>query len=726
MKVFASIDSLFAVAILALSVTLTSASPSGADLTLAAEANPDPAEPGQMLDVQISVSTTSSTDTLTLRVLWPAELNITPVVTAGGDCPGGGCEAGEYLTWDLGTLDPNTSVTVSFDETVRGNIVDGTLIALEIELLENATEEDTLDLSIEVQTDSPLEIAIDPRLDPVASGGTLIYELVYGNTSTFSSQSTELEMPIPTGTQFVSATGGGVHAGGKVSWDIGSFAPSVGGREWVTVQVDAVSDGTLLVVDAVILSGTISTVAKESRAMAVSRVATEPLALAMETNPDRVEPFQVLDSQITVSNTTSSATGVLTLRVLWAEELSNTPVASPGGDCPGGGCEAGEYLSWPLGVLQPADSTTANFDEINRGITVDGTLIPLEVELIEGNLPARNVSHTVITQTVSPLELAIEPSPDPVASNGTLVYELVYGNAGATSSENTQLIMPVPAGTQFVSATGGGAFAAGRVSWDLDRLAATGGGRERVTVQVDALADGTLLMVDAATLSGEVNFQARQARAMAVGRVAPEPLELELDVTPNPVSAREDLKAEITVTNPRVDASGALTLRLIWPRELSNTPVATGGGDCPGGGCERGEFMTWNLGVLVAGGDITVSVEEIVRANMVEGMLIPLEFELIEDGFPARNAGKTALIHPFVDTDNDGEANVFDGDDDDDGMPDWWEELHGLEPLNPSDADDDPDMDGLTNLEEFLLETDPHVSDLIFADGFESGDTSAW
>jgi hypothetical protein len=199
-----------------------------------------------------------------------------------------------------------------------------------------------------------------------------------------------------------------------------------------------------------------------------------------------------------------------------------------------------------------------------------------------------------------------------------------------------------------------------------------------------------------------------------------------LDVTPNPVSAREDLKAEITVTNPRVDTTGALTLRLIWQEELGNVPLTTGGGDCPGGGCERGEFMTWNLGVLGSGGDITVSVEVIVHANMDEGMLIPLEFELIEDGFPARNMGKTALIHPFVDTDNDGEADLFDKDNDNDGMPDWWEKLHGLNPLDPSDADDDPDMDLLTNLEEFQLGTDPHVSDLIFADGFESGNTSAW
>jgi len=46
-------------------------------------------------------------------------------------------------------------------------------------------------------------------------------------------------------------------------------------------------------------------------------------------------------------------------------------------------------------------------------------------------------------------------------------------------------------------------------------------------------------------------------------------------------------------------------------------------------------------------------------------------------------------------------------DDDRDGMPDAWETKYGLNPLNPSDADDDADGDSFTNLEEFRNETDP-------------------
>ncbi|MCI0748740.1 MAG: lamin tail domain-containing protein, partial [Verrucomicrobia subdivision 3 bacterium] len=44
---------------------------------------------------------------------------------------------------------------------------------------------------------------------------------------------------------------------------------------------------------------------------------------------------------------------------------------------------------------------------------------------------------------------------------------------------------------------------------------------------------------------------------------------------------------------------------------------------------------------------------------------------------------------------------------DSDGMPDTWEDAYNLDPRNPNDADDDPDNDGLTNLQEYLAGTHP-------------------
>jgi hypothetical protein len=60
----------------------------------------------------------------------------------------------------------------------------------------------------------------------------------------------------------------------------------------------------------------------------------------------------------------------------------------------------------------------------------------------------------------------------------------------------------------------------------------------------------------------------------------------------------------------------------------------------------------------------------------------------------------------WEDTDQDGIGNNADEDDDNDEMPDDWEELYGLNPLI-DDADEDPDEDGWNNRKEFENGTDP-------------------
>lgn len=73
------------------------------------------------------------------------------------------------------------------------------------------------------------------------------------------------------------------------------------------------------------------------------------------------------------------------------------------------------------------------------------------------------------------------------------------------------------------------------------------------------------------------------------------------------------------------------------------------------------------------------------------------------------------------DHDGDGINDSQDEDDDNDGMPDLFENSFSLNHLEASDASDDIDGDGLTNYEEYLLGTDPSSLDSD-SDGASDGD----
>lgn len=86
----------------------------------------------------------------------------------------------------------------------------------------------------------------------------------------------------------------------------------------------------------------------------------------------------------------------------------------------------------------------------------------------------------------------------------------------------------------------------------------------------------------------------------------------------------------------------------------------------------------------------------------ITAVVIPAE---ICDGID--NDGDGLVDEGFSDTDGDGQADCVDSDDDNDGMPDTYEISYGFNPLDASDANKDADQDGLSNLKEYLLGTDP-------------------
>jgi uncharacterized repeat protein (TIGR01451 family) len=178
----------------------------------------------------------------------------------------------------------------------------------------------------------------------VASGSNMTYTITYGNTGGASATSVVIKDPLPAGTTFVSATGGGTNVAGVVTWNIGTVPAGVTGQTvQFTVHVTAGSG-------------------------------------SVDNNGYTIE-----------------ASGV-------------TPIPGP----------------------------------------------PVSTQISAG------ASNLTISKAAPPA----------VVTGTNMTYTITYGNSGTADATGVVISDTVPSGTTFVSATNGGIFSAGAVSWNIGTVAA--------------------------------------------------------------------------------------------------------------------------------------------------------------------------------------------------------------------------------------------------------------
>ena len=528
-----------------------------ATINVSIETNPDPVAPSETIHTTITVGNTgnNSSGTLTIQLRYPEHLNNlnNSLISDGGNCPSSGvCQQSEFLTWTLGNLAPGASITVTLPPTVSRGTPDGTLISFDVEVFEDGGNVAMASRSIVVQSASVFDIAVNEDLNPVAPNQSLTYAITYANRSAVSTTNTQLSFPLPTGISFVSASGGGVLNGGVVEWDLQTLPANRGGRQTVTVDINpGTTPGTLLEVDAAAITGQTNFINHSARALATTRVENNtPLALTLEFNPDPVQPSELLQGALTVGNISGAVLFGVTLQLRYPEHLNNlnNSLISDGGNCPSSGvCQQSEFLTWTLGNLAPDASITVTLPPtVSRG-TPDGTLITFDVEVFEDGGNVAMASRSIVVQSASVFDIAVDEDLNPVAPNQSLTYAITYANRSAVSTTNTQLSFPLPTGISFVSASGGGVLNGGVVEWDLQTLPANRGGRQTVTVDVNpGTTPGTLLEVDAAAITGQTNFINHSARALATTRVENNtPLALTLEFNPDPVQPSELLQGAL-------------------------------------------------------------------------------------------------------------------------------------------------------------------------------------
>ena len=238
---------------------------------------------------------------------------------------------------------------------------------------------------------------------------------------------------------------------------------------------------------------------------------------------------------------------------------------------------------------------------------VDGTLT--NTASVSSTTTDPNGSNNGATQgtTVDPLvdlSLTKTDSVDPVTAGTNLTYTLTATNAGPSVAHNVSITDAVPAGTSFVSASGGGTLAAGMVTWSIGDLASGANVSRTLTVHVNAGRTAPLSNTGSATTTttdtNGANNSATQATAVATSA----DLSLTKTDSTDPIAVGNNLTYTLTVSNAGPSDATSVVLTDPLPAGITYVSATPSQGTCS----QAAGTVTCPLGTIASGANATVSV----------------------------------------------------------------------------------------------------------------------
>jgi uncharacterized repeat protein (TIGR01451 family) len=618
----------------------------GLPVTLGMEINPDPLRSAELFQTVLSIGNeglVNDTAKLFLRV--PAGLNAFGVgLTDGGNCENTvTCDPSERVAWQFDAVPPGAGRSVSFPAIVANSAPNGAVIPFEVLLSESTGRVRRLRRSALVQSRG-LDLSLDEDRDPVGPGDALTYTMTFGNRGATLATNTELTLPLPAGATFVNASDGGVVADGVVTWPIGTLMPGQGGTRSLTVTVD---DAAVLgeVINAQATVGAAGVGTDQTRATAVTRVETGvPVRLGIEINPEPVRAAELIQAVLSLGNEGLVNTQAkLSLRVPAGLNPFGVGLTDGGGNCENTvTCDPSERVAWQFDAVPPGAGRSVSFPAIVANVP-NGSVIPFEMLMTETSGRWLRLRRSALVQSRA-LDLGLDEDRDPVGPGDALTYTMTFGNRGAALAMNTALVLPLPLGTSFVSASDGGVLGGGVVTWPVGTLSPGQGGTRSLTVAVD---DAALLgdVINARATIGVAGAGTDLTRATAVTRVETGvPVTVGMEVNPDPLRTGELFEGVLSVGNEGlVNTTANLSMRV--PAALSSFATSlTDGGICENTvTCDPSERVAWQFDAVGPGSGRSVTFPATV-ANVPNGSVVPFEMLLTETSGRWRRLRRSALV----------------------------------------------------------------------------------
>ncbi len=641
-----------------------------APLRLAMELNPDPARPGETVIGRLTVTNVGEVERqgVEVEVLIPKlidDFGSSRISGASSACVGDGitstCSTQERLVWTVGALAPGAGMILSMPPAIGASAASGRVLTFNARARADDGFSAEARGSVRVDSQGILSLAVDGDVERLEAGETLTYRLTFGNRSgTTLALGAVLQMPLPAEVVFMGASDGAVfdEQAGVVSWNLGTLGTGQGGSREVVVQTrDDLINGAVIRAEAQLAD----MAGSRTRATTRTRVGMDvPLHLGAELNPDPVQPGELMDGLLTVTNTGPTQMLGVQVEVFLPDPIADFAAIRATGasaTCVGDGistCSARERLVWTVGALAPRSGVTLSMPPGVGASIAPGRVFTFNARARENTGFTADARGSLRVESVRLLDLALDEDRDPVEAGERLTYRLGFGNKTSTTpAQGVVLQMGLPAGVAFLGASDGGVFdeQTGVVEWMLGMLAVgESGSREVVVETAGDLADGAVIRA-AAQIEDVAGRRTRAATETRVETAVP--LRLTMELNPDPVRPGETVNGRLTITNVGSFERLGVEVEVLIPKLIADFGVNRTSGataTCLGDGststCSVRERLVWTVSALGAGVGVTLAMPPAVDAGSESGRVLTFNARARE------NSGSTAEARGSVRVDS--------------------------------------------------------------------------
>jgi uncharacterized repeat protein (TIGR01451 family) len=401
------------------------------DLHISKTDRPDPVAVGNLLGYTIAYTSAGVLTATNVIITESYDANV--VYSSSSVSP----SVGDNV-WQLGDLGPNQAATLIVTVTVNGGLPNSTTLTNTVTLGSDQTAPVTDTETTLVRAPS-LQLSKADSPDPVVTGATLTYTLVYTNASFTDALDVTITDTLP-----INVVYGGLVGATPLVTQTGTSPPA-----WYTPTLPAGTFGTIvftvtvnnLLPDGTILTNTASLDSRYADSVATAEttlVRAPMLQLTKVDNPDPVDLFGNLVYTLTVTNSGAVAASGVVITETYDSNV-NFSSANPAPD-------VGNNV-WYLGTLNAGQSVDVVIVvSVSGGTTLDNV-----ATLNSDQTLTTTASATTTVRALPNLSVSKVDDPDPVPVGGSLVYTISYGNSGVVSATNVIITETYDSDVQFVS-----------------------------------------------------------------------------------------------------------------------------------------------------------------------------------------------------------------------------------------------------------------------------------